>query len=122
MDDEEVIRSFTRSALEPYGYGVLLAENGEEALRLFAAKSGEIALVLPDVAMPGMDGVETLTRIRQTRTDVPVLVCTGLGNVEVEARFEGRPVAGFFAKPYTAKQPARKVKECIAPPSGGAGG
>jgi CheY-like chemotaxis protein len=81
VDDEEMIRSFTRSALEPHGYTVLL-----------------------DVAMPGMDGLETLERIRGIRPDVPVIVCSGFGDVDVETRFAGKDIAGFFPKPYTVKQ------------------
>ena len=69
--------------------------------------------------MPGMDGLETLARIRETGPDVPVLVCSGFGDVDVEARFAGKAIAGFFPKPYTVKQLARKVKECIAPAAGG---
>jgi two-component system CheB/CheR fusion protein len=118
IDDEELIRNFTRSGLEPYGYSVLLARNGQEGARLFQERSGEIELVLLDVAMPGMDGLEALVQIREIRPDVPVLVCSGFGDVDVEARFAGKAIAGFFPKPYTVKQLARKVKECIRHASG----
>jgi two-component system CheB/CheR fusion protein len=114
VDDEELIRNFSRSALEPYGYSVLLARSGPEAIRLFQERAGHIGLVLLDVAMPGMDGPQTLERIREIRSDVPVVVCSGFGDVEVEARFAGKEIAGFFSKPYTVKQLAGKVKECIA--------
>jgi CheY-like chemotaxis protein len=122
VDDEQMIRSFTKSALEPYGYRVLLAQNGQEGVRVFQERSSDIGLVLLDVAMPGMDGLETLTRIREMRTDVPVVICSGFGDVDVEARFAGKAHAGFFPKPYTVKQLAKKVKECIAPVTGSAGG
>jgi signal transduction histidine kinase/CheY-like chemotaxis protein len=122
IDDEELIRNFTRSALEPYGYRVLLAENGREGVRVFQERSSDIGLVLLDVAMPGMDGLETLTRIRGIRPDVAVLVCSGFGDVEVEARFADTAIAGFFPKPYTVKQLAKKVKDCFAPATGSAGG
>jgi CheY-like chemotaxis protein len=121
VDDEEVIRNFVKSALEPYGYRVLLAQNGQEGVRVFQERSSDIGLVLLDVAMPGMDGLETLTQIRGIRPDVAVLVCSGFGDVEVEVRFAGKAIAGFFPKPYTVKQLARKVKECIAPATGSAG-
>jgi CheY-like chemotaxis protein len=122
IDDEELIRNFTRSALEPYGYSVLLAQNGQEGVRVFQERSTDIGLVLLDVAMPGVDGVETLARLREIRPDVPVLVCSGFGDVEVEARFAGQEIAGFFAKPYTVKQLAIRVKECFTPTTDSAGG
>jgi CheY-like chemotaxis protein len=119
VDDEEMITRFTRSALEPYGYTVLVARDGQEGLRLFEERSSDIGLVLLDVAMPGMDGLETLERIRGIRLDVPVIVCSGFGDVDVESRFAGKDIAGFFPKPYTVRQLARKVKECM-PPAGAA--
>jgi two-component system CheB/CheR fusion protein len=115
VDDEELIRNYCRSALVPYGYQVLLARDGPESIRLFQENADQIGLVLLDVAMPGLDGSQTLERIREIRPDVPVVVCSGFGDVEVEARFIGKQIAGFFPKPYTVKQLARKVKECIVP-------
>ena len=97
-----------------YGYSVLLAQDGAEAIRLFEEKADQIGLVLLDLAMPGMDGSQTLDRIRKIRPDVPVVVCSGFGDVEVEAQFAGKPIADFFPKPYTVKGLARIVKECIA--------
>jgi two-component system CheB/CheR fusion protein len=114
VDDEVVIRNFTKSALEPFGYKVLLAQHGAEALRIFQENPGGVGLVLLDLAMPEMDGVETLKRMRAIRPDVPAVVCSAFGDVEVENRFEGLEVAAVFPKPYTVKQLAKKVKECIS--------
>jgi CheY-like chemotaxis protein len=122
IDEEEVIRNFTRSALEAYGYQVLLARDGYEGVRMFQERSSDIGLVLLDMAMPGMDGLETLKRIREVRADVPVVVCSGFGDVEVEKRFEGMKISAFFQKPYTVKQLAKEVKAFIAPTKGRAGG
>ena len=116
VDDEELIRSYCRSALVSYGYQVLLARDGPEAIQLFQENADQIGLVLLDLAMAGMDGLQTLERIRKIRSEVPAVVCSGFGDVEVEARFAGTQIAGFFPKPYTVKQLAMKVKECIAPP------
>lgn len=119
VDDEELIRNYCRSALKLYGYEVLLARDGSEAIRLFHEKADQIGLVLLDFAMPGMDGAQTLDQIREIRSDVPVVVCSAFGDVEVEAHFAGKQFAGFFPKPYTVKQLGMKVKECIAPPRTG---
>ena len=120
VDDEEMIRNFSKSALESFGYQALLAADGYEGVRLFQENSAAIALVLLDVAMPGMDGGATLQRIREIRTDVPVLICSGFGDLDVEERFAKSEISGYFAKPYTVKQLARKVKECMAPAKAGA--
>ncbi len=115
-DDEELIRNFTKSALEPYGYNVLMAEDGAEAVRLVKERAGEIALVLLDVAMPGMDGIETLERIREVRADIPIMICSGLGDVDIESRFAAQQIASFLWKPYTVKQLAERVKGVLSPP------
>jgi CheY-like chemotaxis protein len=119
VDDEEIITSFSRSALEPYGYSVLVARDGPEATRIFQERSADIGLVLLDVALPGMDGLETLERIREIRPDIRVIVCSGIGDQEVETHFAGKDIVAIFPKPYTSKQLARKVKECM-PPTGAA--
>jgi two-component system CheB/CheR fusion protein len=118
VDDEEMIRNFTRSALESLGYKVLLAADGREAVRVFQERSAEIGLILLDVAMPGMDGPATLARIRETGPNVRVLICSGFGDLDVEGRFAKNDIAGFLAKPYTVKQLAGKVKECMGTAGG----
>lgn len=118
VDDEEAIRNFTKLALEQNGYTALVAQGGRDAVRLVRERPGDIGLVLLDVAMPDLDGVETLRLIREIRPDMPVLICSGFGDVDVEARFTGQRVTGFFPKPYTIRQLARKVKEAMAPSEG----
>jgi two-component system CheB/CheR fusion protein len=115
VDGEEVIRSLCRSALTSLGYRVLTAANGEEAVRALAENRAQIGIVLLDVAMPAADGARTLARIREIRPDLPVMICSAFGDVEVEQRF-GEEIAGYLPKPYTVKQLARMVKQKIAPP------
>ena len=119
IDDEEMIRNFARSALERYGYRVLWAGDGQEGLRLFREKSHDVGLVLLDVNMPGMDGLETLDRMREIRPGVSVIVCSGFGDADVEARFARTNIAGFFSKPFTIRQLVGKIKECM--PAAGTG-
>ena len=69
--------------------------------------------------MAHVDGLETLERIREMRRDVPVLVSSGFGDIDIEARFASQNVAGFSPKPYTINQLASKVKEILAPAQSG---
>lgn len=76
VDDEELIRGTVLNLLEVMGHQVEAVDGGAEALRRF--ENGLSAdLVILDVNMPGMDGVETLTRLRALRPDLPVLLATG---------------------------------------------
>jgi len=75
VDDEEGIRFLYKEELEEEGCEVVLASNGEEALEKLDA-CGDIDLVLLDIKMPGMDGVEVLRRIKEKSKDVPVILST----------------------------------------------
>ena len=110
VDDEQVMRTVAEAALERFGYSVLLANNGVEALEVFRQAAREIAVVLLDLTMPLMSGEETLEKLRALRPDVPVLLSSGYNEVEVIQRFTGRGLAGFVGKPYTAAELAAKVK------------
>jgi CheY-like chemotaxis protein len=63
----------------------------------------ELDLVLLDLAMPGMDGVETLDRLRELRPGLPVAICSGYNESQVAPRFAGKSVQGFVKKPFTAQ-------------------
>ncbi len=102
VDDEEVIRTTARCALERHGYRVLTAESGASALDAFARHSAEIAGVILDLSMPGMSGVEVLPGIRAIRPDVRVIVSSGYSESEAMRVFDDQRVAGFIQKPYTS--------------------
>ncbi len=113
VDDEDIVLRTGKLALERYGYKVLLAANGLEALELFREVSGEVALVLLDMTMPVMSGEETLAELRRIRPDVRVVVCSGYNELEAVRRFSGAGVEAFIQKPYTSAQLAEKVKAAL---------
>ena len=87
IDDAEVIRTYLRNLLPLRGYDVLLAEDGIRALELMNGGARPDVIVL-DVMMPGMDGLETLRKIRQLLPDVPVIMLSVVGKAGT-----GEPVA-----------------------------
>jgi two-component system, cell cycle sensor histidine kinase and response regulator CckA len=78
VDDEKVIRNLLRVALQRHGYSVLEASDGAEGLLLFDKHRGEIALVLTDILMPGIDGVELARQVIKQRPEVPVVFMSAL--------------------------------------------
>lgn len=114
IDDEEMVRSMAQRLLEHYGYRVLLAANGEDGLDLFREQTGNIECVLLDMTMPVMSGEETLSQLKALRTDIPVILSSGFTEVEAMRRFEGKALAGFIQKPYTASTLAQKVKDALS--------
>ena len=113
IDDEEVVRTTARSALERYGYKVYEARNGVDGVELFDKRKSDIALVLLDLTMPGMSGEETHGCLKKIRKDVLVIVSSGYDEMEASRRFAGQGVSGFLKKPYTAEILAERIKECL---------
>ncbi len=114
VDDEDVVRSTARHALERYGYGVILANDGRAALDVFRDHYGDIAVVLLDLTMPVMSGEETLRNLQAIDPKVKVLLTSGYNQVEAVQRFAGKGLAGFIQKPYTAAELAGKIKEALS--------
>ncbi|MCK5204153.1 MAG: response regulator, partial [Desulfobacterales bacterium] len=79
VDDEEGIRKVLSIALCDMGYHVLTAQNGVEALRIF--KDERPPIVLTDIKMPEMDGIELLRRLKQVSADTEVIMITGHGDM-----------------------------------------
>ena len=100
VDDEENIRSIAQKTLERFGYRVMLAANGAEAVAAYAQHRGEIVIVLTDMAMPVLDGAATLVALRAMNPEVKVIASSGL-----TANGENTQAADFkhfIAKPYTS--------------------
>jgi len=104
VDDEESIREITKGTLETFGYKVLTANDGTEALALYADKKNEIAVVLTDMVMPFMDGPATIRALHRMNPGVKIIAASGLGTGQRagEGMLEG--VSVFLNKPYTAEK------------------
>ncbi|MGE5314391.1 MAG: response regulator [Acidobacteriota bacterium] len=77
VDDEQFIRDTISDILRDYGYSVIEASNGVEALQIYAARRREIALVITDLGMPGISGEELFVKLQQIDPDVKAIVSTG---------------------------------------------
>nr|WP_226894610.1 GAF domain-containing protein [Luteolibacter marinus] len=100
-DDEEPVRRVTGQILESFGYRALLAADGREAVEMFQRDRQDIAAVITDMMMPGLDGASTIRELRRIDPDVRIIATSGI------ATRESCPVdAGevrFIAKPYTSE-------------------
>jgi len=99
IDDEESIRLLLRVSLEHKGYEVFVAEDGERGVEIFEQERPPI--VLTDIKMPGMTGIEVLKQIRQIDPDTRVIVITGHGEVESAVEALQLEASDFVSKPLT---------------------
>ena len=113
VDDEAPIREVTRETLESYGYRVLTAADGTEAVALFAAHADEVAAVLTDMMMPYMDGPATIRALRKLRPGVKLIASSGLSG---DAKLAEATQAGariVLNKPYTAEKLLKALAELL---------
>jgi hypothetical protein len=98
VEDDSGVRRVTVRILERHGYDVLTAADAAEALELVQSRGGELGLVITDVVMPGMSGLELARRLGETRPDVPVIFVSGYTDRPDELP-DG---ALFLGKPFTS--------------------
>jgi two-component system cell cycle sensor histidine kinase/response regulator CckA len=104
VDDEVSIREITRETLQGFGYRVITAADGPEAVALFTQAQGEVAAVITDMRMPYMDGNATFRALQRIDPGVRVIMTSGLGDAgAVPGAASGGPKA-FLPKPYTAEK------------------
>jgi len=110
VDDDETVRDVVRRYLEAGGFSVELAGDGPEGLRRFAEREPD--LVVLDVMMPGLGGLEVCRRMRE-RSEVPVVLLTALG--EEEDRIAGLRLGAddYVAKPFSPRELALRVSSVL---------
>ncbi len=113
IDDEELIRNLAQSALENYGYRVLLASNGEQALKIFKDEKERIDLIILDLSMPELSGREVLERIRSMDKEIKVIVSSGYSDSSQIEPLMQYGVAEFITKPYRPAYLANKIHDVI---------
>ncbi|MBS1797490.1 MAG: response regulator, partial [Acidobacteria bacterium] len=119
VEDEDLVRSLTRDALEASGYRVIEARNGAEAVRLFEKEHPRIDLLMTDIVMPGMSGYELFEKISKGSFKPPKFLFTS-GYLEDHRIKSGRFEIGsnFISKPFQLKDLIFKIQEILSVPNG----
>ena len=115
VDDELVVRSVAEAILRKHGYEVLSAADGLEALDLLARHDGSIDLVLMDMTMPRLSGMDTFRNMRNGQApNIPVIICSGyLVDLAGFTQTTGSTPNGFLQKPYTIDDMTRIVRRVL---------
>jgi CheY-like chemotaxis protein len=100
VEDEEAVRTTVEKILIALGFSVVLAADGQEGVAKFAQDQVRFSLVLLDLTMPKLDGVQVYREIRRLNTTIPVLLMSGHGEQQARAHFSGQNLSGFLQKPF----------------------
>jgi CheY-like chemotaxis protein len=112
-EDHEGLREIARETLATLGYKVLIVTDGEQALREFQTRGGEIDLALLDVVLPKLSGPEVYARICAETREVPVVFATGYSAEMSQLHDVQRQGLPILQKPYSPRDLARKVREAL---------
>ena len=115
VDDEAAVRNAARTALEAFGYEVLLANDGTDALAMFAQNAGRVAMVLTDLMMPFMDGVALIHALRSMAPNLSIVASTGLAEKVRLAELHAMKVETVLRKPFGADTLLRTVHQTLHP-------
>lgn len=113
VEDDEGVRSVCEVILTEKGYKVMSAPNGEQALRFFNKKRGEIDLLVTDVVMPGISGPELAGQTKPFRNNMKVLYVSGYAEDAIVHHGKLDPGISFLQKPFSPESLLRKVREVL---------
>lgn len=116
IDDEDGIRRSVRGVLEDEGYKVLEAQSGEEGLELL--QRGDISAALLDIWLPGMDGIETLTRIRELHPNLAVIMISGHATIATAIKATHLGARDFIEKPLDLEVLMLAINRALTEPNG----
>jgi CheY-like chemotaxis protein len=103
VDDEEPIRNLAQKVLERFGYRVLLAADGNEAISLYQPRRNEIDVVVTDMVMPVMDGPATIVALKAINPEVKIVGSSGMASVSGMDKATNAGLRYFISKPYTTE-------------------
>ncbi|MFO7803146.1 MAG: response regulator [Desulfovermiculus sp.] len=101
VEDNEMVRNLVEKMLNHLGYLVICAQDGFEAVQIFRHKASSIGLVLSDVSMPGKNGWQVLSEIREFRSDIPVILASGYYEGSITPPKQTQEPHTFLLKPFT---------------------
>jgi PAS domain S-box-containing protein len=113
VDDEETIVRMVRRTLERLGYQVATRTGSVDALEAFRANPDKYDLVITDMNMPNMTGIELAPRLLEIRADIPIILCTGFSDIANEKTAKAMGIREFVMKPVVREEIARTIRKVL---------
>ncbi|MCP4158442.1 MAG: PAS domain S-box protein [Deltaproteobacteria bacterium] len=113
VDDEISITEMSKKTLERLGYSVDTVDNPVDALENFKLNPGDYDLVITDMAMPKINGLDFTKEIRDIRNDIPVIICSGFNTSINEDNIDEHSISAYLSKPVITSELAKTIREVL---------
>jgi CheY-like chemotaxis protein len=113
VDDEQRILTVGRELCKALGYSVITADSGQKAIEIYAKRKDEIKLVILDMIMPEMNGLETFLELKKQDPDIKVLLSTGYSIDQKAQEMLKNGCKGYILKPYSVVDFSHKIREIL---------
>lgn len=113
VDDELALVEAMQGMLERFGYEVAVRTSSVEALKAFAGVPGSFDLVITDMTMPNMTGVELAKELMKIRPDIPIILCTGFSELVNEEKAKKLGIRALVMKPVIMAEMAKTIREVL---------
>jgi PAS domain S-box-containing protein len=114
VDDEAAVRTITEQTLQAYGYKVITACDGAEAVEMYARHGEKVAVILMDMMMPVMDGPATVHTLSRRNQNLKIIAASGLSSEAHMAKAPNDAVKAFLPKPYVAETLLQTIHQVLA--------
>jgi DNA-binding NtrC family response regulator len=113
VDDEELLVQMETEILERLGYDVVGTSNPVEALETFRSEPGRFHLVITDLTMPHMSGIQLAKRVRHIKPGIPIILCSGFAGIKEKEESDVADISDFVTKPIIKNDLARIVRRVL---------
>ena len=113
VDDEHDILEIQSKTLDKQGYIITAKDDAQEALEVFSGRPDQFDLVITDMTMPNMTGDKLANELKQIRSDIPIILCTGYSELISKEKAKSLGINGFLMKPVNTKDLSMMIREVL---------
>jgi CheY-like chemotaxis protein len=113
VEDEELLQEVVQSALESNGYKVLIAADGREAVEIYKKQHRDIALVLSDMGLPKLGGIDVYAMLKEINPKIKIIFASGFISLETRSELLKEGAKGFIMKPYSVNEVLQMLREVL---------
>jgi len=113
VEDEKILLNIVKKMLERLGYRVVPRSNGREALEAFKADPNAFDVVITDLTMPGMTGIQLARELIKTEPEIPIIICTGFNEGINREHLRNLGMQGFIMKPYSSEKLNHAIRDIL---------